>query len=101
MISMEAWTTIRYLKAQGLGTRTIAKEVGIARNTVKKALRSQGRLDIKESHVPIRSWSPSGKTCAECWSMTTSLAAASSRSCVKGLRRLPDGILPTCRPIRS
>ena len=39
---MRAWTTIRYLKAQGLGSRTIAKEVGIARNTVKKTLRSQG-----------------------------------------------------------
>jgi len=42
MISVEAWTTIRYLKAQGLGTRTIAKEVGIARNTVKHALHSEG-----------------------------------------------------------
>jgi len=35
MISVEAWTTIRYLKAQGLGTRKIAKEVGVARNTVR------------------------------------------------------------------
>ena len=42
MISVEAWTTIRYLKAQGLGTRSIAREVGVARNTVKKALRSKG-----------------------------------------------------------
>jgi len=42
MISVEAWTTIRYLKAQGLGTRTIAKEVGVARNTVKHALCSEG-----------------------------------------------------------
>lgn len=39
MISVEAWTTIRYLKAQGLGTRTIAKELGISRNTVRRALK--------------------------------------------------------------
>ena len=39
---MEAWTTIRYLKAQGLGTRQIAKELGIARNPVRKAIRSEG-----------------------------------------------------------
>jgi len=42
MISVEAWTTIRYLKAQGLGTRKIAKEVGVARNTVRQAVRSEG-----------------------------------------------------------
>jgi transposase len=42
MISMEAWTTIRYLKAQGLGTRSIAKEVGVSRNTVRKALEREG-----------------------------------------------------------
>ncbi len=42
MISVEAWTAIRYLKAQGLGTRKIAKEVGVARNTVRQAIRSDG-----------------------------------------------------------
>jgi len=36
-----AMDNIRYLKAQGLGTRRIAKEVGVARNTVREALRSQ------------------------------------------------------------
>lgn len=36
---MEAWTTIRYLRAQGKGVRAIAKEVGVARNTVRAALR--------------------------------------------------------------
>lgn len=40
MISMEAWTTIRYLRARGMGTRAIAKEVGVSRNTVKRALGS-------------------------------------------------------------
>ncbi len=39
MISVEAWTTIRYLHAQGLGIRQIARELGLARNTVRAALR--------------------------------------------------------------
>src|SRR5438105_6191922 len=39
MISMGGWTTIRYLHAQGKGVRTIAKELGLARNTVRAALR--------------------------------------------------------------
>jgi transposase len=39
MISVEAWTTIRYLHAQGKGVRAIAAELGIARNTVRAALR--------------------------------------------------------------
>lgn len=41
MITVEAWTTIRYLKAQGRGIRAIAREVDVARNTVRKALRSE------------------------------------------------------------
>ena len=36
---MDAWTTIRYLHAQGKGIRAIAQEVGVARNTVRAALR--------------------------------------------------------------
>ena len=38
---MEAWATVRYLKARGLGTRRIAREVGLARNTVRRAIRSE------------------------------------------------------------
>ncbi len=41
MISMEGWTTIRYLHAQGKGVRTIAKELGLARNTVRAAIRHE------------------------------------------------------------
>ena len=37
---MEAWTTIRYLHAQGKSIRVIASELGIARNTVRAALRT-------------------------------------------------------------
>lgn len=40
MISVDAWTTIRYVHAQGLGIRRIAAQLGLARNTVRAALRS-------------------------------------------------------------
>lgn len=39
MITVEAWTTIRYLHSQGKSIRVIAKELGLARNTVRAALR--------------------------------------------------------------
>jgi len=42
MISMEAWTTIRYLHAQGKGKKAIAREVGVSRNTVRLALAREG-----------------------------------------------------------
>jgi len=42
MISMEAWTTIRYLHAQGKGKKAIARELGVARNTVRRALARPG-----------------------------------------------------------
>lgn len=38
---MEAWTTIRYLRAQGKSLRAIAKELGLSRNTVRGALRAE------------------------------------------------------------
>ena len=38
MISLEEWTTIRYLKAQGLGIRGIARQLGVSRNKVRRAL---------------------------------------------------------------
>ncbi len=41
MIPVEAWTTIRYLHAQGKPVRAIAKELGVARNTVRAALRHE------------------------------------------------------------
>ena len=62
MISVEAWTTIRYLNAQGLGTRRIAREVGVARNTVKRAIRSENPPSYKRPPYlnpklePFREW---------------------------------------------
>ena len=38
---MEAWTTIRYLRAQGKTIRAIARELGLSRNTVRAALREE------------------------------------------------------------
>jgi transposase len=40
MITVEGWTTIRYLRAQGKSIHAIAKELSVARNTVRAALRS-------------------------------------------------------------
>lgn len=37
---MEEWTTIRYLHTQGKSIRAIAVELGVARNTVRAALRT-------------------------------------------------------------
>ncbi len=39
---MEGWTTIRYLHAQGKSIKAIAAELGVARNTVRLALRREG-----------------------------------------------------------
>lgn len=39
---MEAWTTIRYLRAQGKGIKAIARELGVSRNTVRLALEREG-----------------------------------------------------------
>jgi len=39
---VEAWTTIRYLQAQGLGIRAICRELGISRKAVRRALRTEG-----------------------------------------------------------
>lgn len=44
---MEGWATIRYLHAQGKGIRAIAKELGVARKTVRHALRTEGSPKYK------------------------------------------------------
>src|SRR5688572_10180820 len=42
MLSVEGWTTIRYLHAQGKSIKAIATELGVERNTVRLALRREG-----------------------------------------------------------
>jgi transposase len=41
VITVECWTTIRFLHAQGKGIRAIAKELDLSRNTVRDALRAE------------------------------------------------------------
>lgn len=62
MLKVEDWVTIRNLKKKNpnLGTRTIADMLGISRNTVKKALKSdeepvynRGEKKINEHIVPF------------------------------------------------
>jgi transposase len=40
VLGVEAWTTIRYLQAQGVGIRAICRQLGISRTAVRRALRS-------------------------------------------------------------
>ena len=40
---MEQWTTIRYLHAQKKGVREIAREVGVSRQTVRRALAAESQ----------------------------------------------------------
>ena len=43
MITLEDWVTIRNLHAKGHGKKTIAKILGISKNTVKAALKKDSR----------------------------------------------------------
>lgn len=47
MISVDAWTTIRHLHSCGTGIRQIARQLGISRNTVRKALASESPPQYK------------------------------------------------------
>ena len=56
MISMEDWITIRNLKKRNpnMGTKAIAKKLGLSRNTVKNALRSEDPPEYKRETVTLR-----------------------------------------------
>jgi transposase len=62
MISMDAWTTIRYLYAQGRGKKTIARELGIARNTVRRALARGGPPRYQRPRRPNQQLAPFSET---------------------------------------
>ncbi len=63
---MDAWTTIRYLHAQGKGIREIGRELGLSRKAVRRALRSEGapryqrparpNLQLVPFEAQIREW---------------------------------------------
>jgi transposase len=42
MIGQETWVMIKHLKQQGLSIRAIARQLGLDRNTVWRALRCEG-----------------------------------------------------------
>jgi transposase len=42
VLSVEAWTTIRYLHTQGMGIRAITRELNLSRKAVRRALRTEG-----------------------------------------------------------
>lgn len=58
MITVEAWTTIRYLKAQGKSIRGIAKELGMSRNTVRAALSAEAPPHYTRPPRPNRKLAP-------------------------------------------
>lgn len=49
---MEEWTTIRYLQAQGKSVRAIARELDVARNTVRQAVRTGSRTSYQRPARP-------------------------------------------------
>ncbi|MBV9282496.1 MAG: IS21 family transposase [Chloroflexi bacterium] len=52
MMTVEEWTTIRYLHAQGKSIRAIGKELGLARNTVRAALRQDEKPQYRRPKRP-------------------------------------------------
>ena len=63
---MEAWTTIRYMHAQGTPIRAICRELGVSRKAVRQALRRDGppryerppkpNLKLAPFEAQIRTW---------------------------------------------
>ena len=53
MITLEAWTTFRYLFHYGKGKEALARELRIGRNTVRRAVAMNGRREYRR-FVPER-----------------------------------------------
>jgi hypothetical protein len=62
---MEGWATIRYLYAQGQGIRAIAKELGVARRTVRHALRTERPPKYERAKRPNPKLEPFSPTIRE------------------------------------
>jgi transposase len=66
VLRVEAWTTIRYLHAQGRPIRAICRELGVSRKAVRQALRREGppkyarpprpNLKLAPFEAQIRTW---------------------------------------------
>jgi transposase len=54
VLSLDQWTTIRTLAAQGKGVRAIAREVGVDRKTVRRAIAQQGQPRYHRGPRPNR-----------------------------------------------
>jgi transposase len=55
---MEAWTAIRYLHAEGTPIRAICRELGVARNTVRQALRGDSPPKYERPRRPNAKLAP-------------------------------------------
>lgn len=62
---MEQWTTIRYLQAQGRGIREIAREVGVSRQSVRRALSSGSQPRYQRRPSPTTKLEPYRETVRE------------------------------------
>jgi len=54
VLGVEAWTTIRYLQAQGVGIRAICRELGVSRTAVRCALRRIRTVGTAEGERSVR-----------------------------------------------
>jgi len=58
MITMEKWAAIRQLNEQGYGKRTIARMLGVSRNTVKRALKQEDVPKYERKKLPVKKIDP-------------------------------------------
>lgn len=58
MVTLEIWQRIRHLEAMGWSTRRIARELGISRNTVQKALAATAPPEYRRTAPPspLQAW---------------------------------------------
>ena len=54
MITMGKWAAIRQLKEQGFGKKTIARMLGVSRNTVKRALKQENIPKYERKKLPLK-----------------------------------------------
>jgi len=58
MITMEKWAAIRQLNEQRYGKRTIARMLGVSRNTVKRALKQEDVPKYERKKLPVKKIDP-------------------------------------------